>query len=1091
MSDASAPPSPETPSAPKPKPKRRWGRRLLIAALGLLVLAFLAPLAVSLPPVRGVIADKVGAALDRKVEIGGASAFWGSGIELEDITVHSPDGFDGPLATVHKVHADVALWATLFGTPKASVRVVQPHVTFRRNAAGVSNADGVAEALQGEDDPSKDDSQGGKADIDVAIIGGKVESLGAGGAVDAALHEVDVGLAVRPSGDIGLDVRAVAAGAGLDGRAARVLAKADMLADGSMPFEIDVPGLDLERLAALIQDTTGVRDVAGRIEVTGKGTRTAQDTLAGTLHAKATSVRARTGGGVTVSFQRLLAGATMEAAEEATQFDANVQIGDLRIEDPGLAGRPYQEPSVTLSAQGLLHPQGWLRVAKAHVDAGRTLKVTVPDVFMLQMDPELRFDGQLAVEADLERVGTWRGLVPALEPLGGGRLSAQVRGRGDRALEVGIGAAITNLSLRPGETFPQGYVEPEVRLTVNVSHAASDGTTVRVYSVASRLLRVTTRNAQDGVAFGIDGDDRVWLEGGFDGSVDLPSLSRLLAGHLPLESGERIGGTITFGGEGRGQGDTMQATTKVGMQNVLVPPSWSAVREPANLSADVALRRTRGSTTAEIRNLAGMGLGGELTARLREAEGETGLDEAEGQISLDLGRARSWLGALLGLEAQARMGGVARSRLRLAEEGAGRRLDATVQITNLMLQASPESARLDEPRVVLRANAWLAPEGERHRADELKLTANAITLDASGSTYVGAPDEDMDLSIQLGGDAAGLAPTLATFLGEGYEDLRGEGRLGGTVTATGSSARNARNLKVDGNLILGSWSTSGLKVGDLKSTLARASEDEPLSFGVTSKLNGGRMFSQAALTLGRDVMPWKGQLDLSDVDTSGVLTSKGVGRLLAFALPALLPAGANVPVLSGKLTARVEAEAPTIEDPAMMDGLTGRGRVSMAQGEIRNSTLFGGVGGGGNLGRVIQGLKVAVPDAGRVLEQATKALTFSSLESKFRVANRVVTVDRALLTGRALDVDMNGTVRFDKRVALNSKLQFKGQDAKNVGKFLPGGAIPLRIGGTLASPQVSPNVDLKDLLAGAIGNPEDLLDRLKKKGLPDIKNPFK
>ena len=197
-----------------------------------------------------------------------------------------------------------------------------------------------------------------------------------------------------------------------------------------------------------------------------------------------------------------------------------------------------------------------------------------------------------------------------------------------------------------------------------------------------------------------------------------------------------------------------------------------------------------------------------------------------------------------------------------------------------------------------------------------------------------------------------------------------------------------------------------------------------------------------------------------------------------------------MPVLSGRLTARVEAEAPSIDDPAMMDGLTGRGRISMAQGQIKNSTLFGG-GGGSGMAQMITGLKVAIPEVGRVLEQATKALTFSALESKFRVANRVVNVDRAFLTGRSLDVDMKGTVRFDKRVALDSKLIVKGSDARKLEKVVEGGAIPLRIGGTLAAPQVRPNLDLKKLLGAAIGDPNDLLDQLKKKKLPKIKNPFK
>ena len=1083
--------APPTSKPASPKRPGRWRRRVIGLIVTLLVLVVLAPLALSLGPVRGKIADVVGEKLDRKVEIGSASAFWFKGIDLEDITVHSPDGFDGPLATVQKIHADVDILGSLFGDTKAKVRVVAPHVTFRRDAAGRSNLDGLAEALQGDEKDKETKSSSGGSDIEVVVIGGRVESLGAGGTSEAALGELDVGLALRPSGDLGMDVRAIAEKAGLDGRGARIVAKADMLTDGSMPFEIDVPGLELARLAALIQDATGLRDIAGQVEVSGKGTRNADGTLEGQIHAKATKVRMTSAGGVAVSIQRLLAGTTMRAIQEATDIDANVQIGDLRIEDPSQGGAPYREPSVTIAMQGMVHPQGWMRIAKGHIDAGNTIKVTMPEVFKLQLDPELRFDGQLAVNADLARIGTWRGLVPALEPLGGGRLAAQVRGTGDKGLEVGIGAAITNLSLRPSPDFPQGYVEPSVKLTVNLSRSEDEGTTVRVYSVASRLLTLTTRDPKEGVAFGIDADERIWLDGGFDGRVDLPSMSRLLAGSLPLEPGERLGGLLTVGGSGRGQGETMEATVDVAMKNVLVPASWSTIRQPANLGARVTARRTRSSTTAEITNLAGMGLGGELSIRMREDEAGTALDEVEGQINLDLGQARSWLGTLIGLDAKARLAGVARTRIRLAEEGAGQRLDATSQITNLSLQAAPGSPRMDEPRVTLRANAWIAPEGERHRADDLKLSANALTIDASGSTYVASPDADMDLSVQLSGDAAKLAPTVAAFLGEGYEDLRGKGRIAGTLSATGSPANNGSGVLAEGNVSLGAWTTSGIEASDVKATLSRATLEEPLSFGLTSKLNKGRLFSQAAVTLGGAQLPWKGQVDLNDVDTSGIVTSKGVGRLLAFALPALLPAGTNVPVLSGRLTARVEAEAPSFEDPALMDGLTGRGRISMTQGEIKNSTLFGGGGSNSQIGRIIQGLKIAVPDAGRVLEQATKALTFSSLESKFRVANRIVQVDRALLTGRSLDVDMKGTVRFDKRIALDSKLQFKGNDGRNVEKVLPGGAIPLRIAGTLASPQVSPNIDMKKLLSGAIGDPNDLLDRLKKKKLPKIKNPFK
>lgn len=1087
--DTATDPLPASTAAPEPERPARWKRRALYLGIGLVVLWLLAPFALSLGAVRGMIADKAGEALGRKVEIGSASGYWFRGIELQAITVHSPEGYDGPLATVPKIHADVDVLATLFGAPKAKVRVVQPHVTFRRNAAGASNADGVAEKLAGDDDKSKDTSSGG-ADIQLAVIGGRVESMTADGKTDAALGELDVGMTLHPSGDLALDVRAVAEGAGLDGASARFAVTADMRANGSTPFSIDVPGLDLARLAALIEDATGVQGVRGRIRVSGKGERSPAGTLSGQIAASGEGVRARMAKGVVFTVDRLTANATMKVVEDATDIDTTIALDGLQVEDPALGSNPYREPTITMAAQGLIHPAGWMRIAKAHIDAGRTAKVTMPKDFKLQVDPELRFDGQLAIEADLGRIGALRGLVPALEPLGGGRLNAQLRGTGDRGLDMGVGAAIANLSLRPSEAFPQGYVEPEVRFTLNVSRSEKDGTTLRLYSVASRLLGLTTRDAKEGVALGVDAQDRFWLDGGFDGRVDLASLSRLLASSLPLEPGERITGTLTLGGQGRGQGETMQLTTDVAMQQVVVPPSWSEARTPMDLRARVAMQRTRGRTSLQVTKLDGMGLGGELAIAMKEAAEGTALEDIEGQLGLDLGLARSWLAPVLGLEAGTTLTGMARSRLHLAGEGAGRRLDATVQITDLAYRGSPTAPLVREPRVSVRVNAWLAPEGGRHRAEELKITADAITLDASGSTYVASPDPDMDLSVRVGADAAKLAPTVASLLGEGYEDLRGQGRLGGTITATGSTANNARRLRVDGDLVLGSWTTGGLQVGDLKATVGRATNAEPLSVGLTSTLNRGRVFAQGALTLGRPALPWTAQVDMNDVDTSGVITSKGVGRLLAFALPALLPANANVPVLSGLLTARVEAEAPSIEDPAMLDGLTGRGIVTMKQGEIKNSTLFGG-GGGGALGKVIQGLKVAVPEAGRILEGATEALTFSSLESKFRVDKRIVHVERAKLTGSALDVDMRGTVQFDKRVALSSKLILKGSAGSKVEKVLPEGAIPLRVRGTLAAPQVSPDIDMGKLLAGAIGNPADLLDDIKKKKLPKIKNPFK
>jgi TonB family protein len=70
---APTPPSPTSPAAPT-KRRGRWRRRFVYFVLTLLVLVAVAPLALGLAPVRRMVAEKVSAAVGRKVTIGGISA---------------------------------------------------------------------------------------------------------------------------------------------------------------------------------------------------------------------------------------------------------------------------------------------------------------------------------------------------------------------------------------------------------------------------------------------------------------------------------------------------------------------------------------------------------------------------------------------------------------------------------------------------------------------------------------------------------------------------------------------------------------------------------------------------------------------------------------------------------------------------------------------------------------------------------------------------------------------------------------------------------------------------------------------------------
>ena len=140
--DPSPDPAPAE-AGPAPKKKRRWGRRLGILLVFLVVLVFASPHALAIPFVRDKIAEAASDALGRRVTIERTYAFWFKGIDVRGITVHSPDGFAEPLLTVDRVHVDLDLISLVRGTPDASVVIDAPRITFLQDAEGHSNLEGL------------------------------------------------------------------------------------------------------------------------------------------------------------------------------------------------------------------------------------------------------------------------------------------------------------------------------------------------------------------------------------------------------------------------------------------------------------------------------------------------------------------------------------------------------------------------------------------------------------------------------------------------------------------------------------------------------------------------------------------------------------------------------------------------------------------------------------------------------------------------------------------------------------------------------------------------------------------------------------
>ncbi len=1100
-----APDAASTPTTPAPR-KRRWRRRLGWTFAILLILLLLAPLAIGLGPVRSLIADKIGSALDRRVEIGSASGYWFKGIDLEDLTVHSPEGFDGPLATVARVHADVDVLGLIGGTVGARVRVVQPHVMLRRNAAGESNAKdlGGAPAPAGAPEPTPSEApaeEAGAFDVEIILVAGTVEALDASGKAENALRDIQFSASMKPDGAADIDLQALAEAAGAGGKDARLKLLVTRDAAQAGRFEVEVPPLQLSRLARMAEDTIGVTNLRGTVELHGKGTLHSDDTIAGTLSTHFDAVSARTPDGTDLTVQRIMGSAKLRSVNQTTEADIGIGMGNVGV-SRRVEGRveSFREPDITLQASATYNPKdGLLQVARGSLQGGHLMQVLVKEPLRIERDAGGRFAGRLDARVSLGRLGSLRGLFPALQPLAAGTLDVRLAGGGAESRDVAAGITITDLALRPSDLAPDGYSEPRIVAQFRLGSTEDGGRRFQLTQLGAQIIRLTTKDAARGVTLTLAPDGAYAVDGDFTLGVGLQSLSRLMGPKLGLKPGERLAGTLQLVGSGSGTPDEMRLSMDLHGTRIGFPPSWGTSSTPGALSAKVLSTRKNGEAVVTISELSGMGLNGSAKARLREQaeRGETAtvFKDAELQLLVDLARARPWVGGLLGLAPTGEVRGRVRSDLRIVAEPGGQHLVGTTQINDLYLRARPALVPIEEKRVTLRSDVRLAEAGGRHQARELKLEAAGVQLDLSGSTFVAEPDVDVDLKAVLGGDAALLAPTLAALLGEGYEDLRGEGRLTGSLRLTGSPSDHARALFSKADLALGSWTTSGLKVESVKVRTDRADASAPLTLEVKAGLNGGSALVTGEATLGAARIPWKSSVKLAGVDTSGLLVSQGLGRYLTFVLPALLPAKASAAVLSGRLDADLQGSSTALRGEPMKAALRGTGRIAMEQGQIKQSTLFGG-GGDSQLGKLIAVLRGVAPEVGIVLSELQKAINFNSLVSEFDVANQVVTVKQTKLTGQRVVIDMQGRVLFAGPIDLTSRATLQGNTGKRLAKVIGQDALPLRVRGTLEEPQVQPDVDLTKLLLPGGKGKDDLLDKIRKKlpkppKLPKLPNPFK
>ena len=369
------------------------------------------------------------------------------------------------------------------------------------------------------------------------------------------------------------------------------------------------------------------------------------------------------------------------------------------------------------------------------------------------------------------------------------------------------------------------------------------------------------------------------------------------------------------------------------------------------------------------------------------------------------------------------------------------------------------------------------------------ITGSMRTRD-TGTKEAHEEETDVDLKIEVDADAARLADTFRSLLGEGYEDMAGEGRVKGQFVLVGPTGDDGRDLRIDGDLAWRRFASGGISSEDGTVTLRRPAPGTPLLATAKSKVNGGTVDVRATCDLGKGKSPWTAKAKVVGLDTSPMVTGKGASRYLPLLLPAIVPAGSTTPVLSGRLDADLDLRSDALREPGLSDTLSGPGSIKMTQGSVSDSTLFSalsGQAGGGSLGMLAK----AVPALGGGLAQLGKSVMFSELSSSFRLGKRMISLDPVVLVSPSVTLRFGGVVGFDGTMDLAIPLVLGGDVGAQVGKVLPNRTIPLRVRGKTGALSVTPDLKMesigkgllegagKGLLPGGDGKGKGLLDGLE------------
>jgi hypothetical protein len=268
----------------KPMGRHRWGKRILLALAGivvlLLLLALLAPTLLSTGWGNGLVVSQINCRIAGKVKIEVLSLAWFSGQQINGLTLVGPDGKTVLQAATIKM-PDATLWAILRGSKDfGAVTVIQPSGTIEQLADGTTN---LAAALKmtpstaaapsaGAPEPAAKSTIPLDMKLKLLVTGGSL-AYAAPGMAQMQIKDLGVAADLLDLQHITLDTKAtVSQGSGAGTLAVKGTIEHLLAADGTIDQKgvkivggADVIGLPVAALDHLLQQNGRLVNLLGQV----------------------------------------------------------------------------------------------------------------------------------------------------------------------------------------------------------------------------------------------------------------------------------------------------------------------------------------------------------------------------------------------------------------------------------------------------------------------------------------------------------------------------------------------------------------------------------------------------------------------------------------------------------------------------------------------------------------------------------------------------------------------------------------------------------------------------------------------------------